>query len=128
MINITIGGKERTLRFNQYAMEVWVKNTDFEAPETSSVYAVFFAGLIADYYVKRVEPDFSFADVVGWVDELSETDLPTIEKVAKEFAATTTYQTWLKNFSERLRSTFEQEANKKKVKHTKNSSGLKSTN
>ena len=57
-IQINIGGKDRPLKFNQMAVEVYAKNLNLEAIESSSIYATFFAGLVGGCYAKQEETDF----------------------------------------------------------------------
>lgn len=116
-IQVNIGGKDRGLKFNQMALEVFNKNIDDKAPMSSSIYATFYAGLVGNCYVKKEEPDFTFEDVTDWVDELSETDKKKIIEVCKCFEETSFYKTWLKEFQDRINSILGTEKkNKKKVK------------
>ena len=68
-LQITIGGKERGLKFNQLAIETIAKLNDTETV-SGLLYAMVYAGLKANLYVKREEPDFTFEQVCDWVDEL----------------------------------------------------------
>ncbi len=55
--------EKRGLKFNQISLEVFTKNINAEALESSAVYATFYAGLIGNTVAKREEQDFSFEDV-----------------------------------------------------------------
>ena len=87
-IKANIGGKDRGLKFNQMSLEIFSANIDMSAPKASSIYATFYAGLVGNCYAKRDEPDFTFEDVVNWVDELYEKDKKTIEKVCNAWEET----------------------------------------
>lgn len=72
---ITIGGKERGLKFNQMAIILMHKMVDPEMYEITSVPSIVYAGLKANSYVKREEPDYTFEEVVDWCEKLSEEDI-----------------------------------------------------
>ncbi len=63
---LELGGKKRGLKFNQISLEVFTKNINAEALESSAVYATFYAGLIGNTVAKREEQDYTFEDVVGF--------------------------------------------------------------
>ena len=78
-IQVQIGGKLRGLKFNQLSIEVFskhfryedssegVKHTEDEMALTSLI-ACVYAGLVANCYAKREEPDFNFENVCDWVE------------------------------------------------------------
>jgi hypothetical protein len=115
-IQLEIGGKLRGLKFNQLSLEVYTKNLNYgNAINASTIYATFYAGLVANCYVKQEEPDFTFEDVTNWVDELYEQGRKKdIEKVCNCWAETHTYREWLEEFKEKLRSILEPEKKTKK--------------
>jgi cytochrome c1 len=116
-INVNIGGKERGLKFNQMSLEVFTKNLDENAIKSTSIYATFYAGLVGNCYAKREEPDFTFEQVVDWVDELYETDQSTITKVCDAWEETNVFRTWLAEFQDRINTILGKEKkSKKKVK------------
>lgn len=105
-IQIEIGGKQRGVKFNQYAVILMAKFMDYEQYEASSAYAMIYGGLMACAYVKKqelindadVELDgtqikagekVSFEQVCSWVDQL---DKETIDKVANVFMETQEYK------------------------------------
>lgn len=112
----TIGGKERGLKFNQLSLEVFTKNIDENAIKASSIYATFYAGLVGNCYAKREEPDFTFENVVDWVDELYETDKTVIERVCNAWEETNVFREWLKEFQDRINTVLGETKSKKKVK------------
>lgn len=87
-IQIEIGGKLRGLKFNKMAqleLESRIKPGNL----ISGVYALIYAGLIANCYVKNEEPDFTFEDACDWTDELSD---ETLLKVQAAFQETEAYK------------------------------------
>ena len=105
-IQLEIEGVKRGLKFNQMALIVFSQMTDTTSKETSLAtagYALFYAGLKANCYVKMEEADFTFEQACDWFDTLKD------EQVA---AITAAYQETQK-FSEALPKV---EDDKKKVK------------
>jgi len=82
-IKLTIGGKERGLKFNQLAiMEMKGKMTlNIEA---TVGYALIWGGLVACCYVKQEEIDFTFEEVCDWVDVMSEGEIEKALAVLNE--------------------------------------------
>lgn len=102
-IKIDIGGKERGFKFNQLAMQEFSLNYGrhnklFEsAPELFFVYNIFHAGLSGNCIVKNEEPDFTFYDVINWVDELYETRKDEDRaNVVKAFSSTRLWEETMK--------------------------------
>jgi hypothetical protein len=123
-IQIEIGGKLRGLKFNQMAVEVFTMHLTDVGFDASTVYAMMYAGLKANCYQKQEEPDFTFADVVDWVDATVDSgDTSSIEKVKDVFQEITAYKTWAAKFQEKIREQIlavaGEEDNKKKVKKKK---------
>ncbi len=117
---LELGGKKRGLKFNQISLEVFTKNINAEALESSAVYATFFAGLIGNTVAKREEQDYTFEDVMEWVDVLYEqgkTD--EIKKVCDLWAETHTWKDWLTQFQEKLRTVLKPDENKTDIKKKK---------
>ncbi len=117
---LELGGKKRGLKFNQISLEVFTKNINAEALESSAVYATFYAGLIGNTVAKREEQDYTFEDVMEWVDVLYEqgkTD--EIKKVCDLWAETHTWKDWLVNFQEKLRAVLKPEESKTDIKKKK---------
>lgn len=94
-IQIEIGGKLRGLKFNQMALEIFVLNLSDDGFTSSTVYAMFYAGLKANCYQKQEEADFTFSDVVDWVEEVEKN---VLQKVNDIFAETQVYKEWLAKF------------------------------
>lgn len=100
-IQIEIGGKQRGLKFNQMALEEFHKHLNLNAIRTSTVYATFYGGLAANCYAKNEEPDFTFENVVDWVDQLYDDGKDeVIAAVDACFASTQTYKKYLKKLEE----------------------------
>lgn len=118
-IQIELGGKSRGLKFNQIALETYIKHLKYEkeGAVASAIFSTFYAGLIGNCYVKNEEPDFDFETVTDWVQELFDTGKQKeIEQVCKLWEGTLCYQNWLKAFQEKLRTILEPGENKEKKK------------
>jgi hypothetical protein len=63
-------GKERGLKFNQGALIMFQEKVDAKNYAATTGYALVYAGLMANAYVKSEEVDFTFENVCDWVDEL----------------------------------------------------------
>ena len=103
-IQVQLGGKDQGLKFNQLSIELFTENVNYEAIDTSSIYAIFFAGLTGNYYAKRKEVDFTFENVCDWVDELYESEPAKITEVCEVFASTNAYKQWIEQFKEKIRA------------------------
>lgn len=93
-IQVEIGGKQRGLKFNQMAVITMTKYLDFENLAATYGYALVYAGLVANCYVKREEPDFTFEQVCDWVETLTPEKLVEIRDV---FESTQTFKTLQEN-------------------------------
>lgn len=113
-IQLEIGGKERGLKFNQLALEVFTKHTDYET-QRADLYACIFAGLRGNSYVKREEPDYTFEQVCEWCDEANDDDLV---KAYNEFTETQSFKKWYEKFKELIRTKLEESEEKKSVTTT----------
>ena len=69
-IKINLGGEDRGLKFNQGALIEFQKKIDQSNIEGTTGYALIWAGLKANAYVKGEEFTTSFEQVCDWVDEL----------------------------------------------------------
>lgn len=103
-----LGGQDRGLKFNQISLEEFTKRisvVEGQVNIASTVYATFYAGLIGNVVAKREEQDFTYENVMDWVDKLYEdkrTDV--IKDVCDKWAETQTWKDWLEQFQERLRT------------------------
>lgn len=70
-LQLEIGGKNRGLKFNQMTLVLLSQHTDKDNADATAAYALFYAALRANCYVKREEPDFSFEHACDWFDKLS---------------------------------------------------------
>ena len=108
-IKIHLGGKDRGLKFNNKAAMLFRKKLDDKDIEGSSSYALIWAGLNANAYVKEeelvdketviedgkekvVETPITFEMVCDWVDELS---VETTLEVFKKFQETELYKKYI---------------------------------
>ena len=86
---INIGGKERGLKFNQMAVMIMSEYAAADHLLATAGYAMIYAGLRTNCYVKREEPDFTFEDLCEWVEVVS---LDDMEKVNAAFMETEAYK------------------------------------
>lgn len=84
--SIELGGKTRGLKFNQLAIELLNQYNDVQST-SAFVYAMIYAGLRGNTYVKREEPDYTFEDVCDWVDAIKD-KAKVIEDVTKAMTET----------------------------------------
>lgn len=70
--------KVRGLMFNNYTWHAFLKKIDLEFYEASSKYAATYAALRANSFTKGEQVDYTFQDVVAWVDLLSKDALNLI--------------------------------------------------
>lgn len=123
-IQINIGGKLRGLKFNQMAVEVFTQHLSDVGFDTSTVYAMVYAGLSANCYQKQEVQGFTFSDVIDWVDAIVDSgDTSGIEDVKVVFQEIQSYKTWAANFQEKIREQLSiisgEDEVKKKVKKRK---------
>lgn len=88
-IKIDIGGKERGLKFNQGALVTFQGKIDPENIAATTGYALIWAGLKSNAYVKGEEFTETFETVCDWVDELPQ---ETVLEVIKTFQETQAYK------------------------------------
>jgi hypothetical protein len=81
---ILIGGKERGWKGSQMTVDIIRQMAD---PEISLTYATVYAGLKANCYAKREEPDFTFEEVCDWCEQLSVEDAQKINAAFQETQA-----------------------------------------
>lgn len=88
-IQLELGGKLRGLKYNQMAVITMTNYMDFNNLAATYGYALVYAGLVANCYVKREEPDFNFETVCDWVETLTPEQLL---KVRECFESTQTFK------------------------------------
>jgi hypothetical protein len=84
-----IGGKPRGLKFNQMTVVTMTQYLDFNNSAATYPYALVYAALYANCYVKREEVDFDFEKVCEWVEELS---MEQIIEIRDAFEATQAFR------------------------------------
>lgn len=115
-IEINIGGKIRGWKANQLTVELFSKFVKQDGIEITSLYAAVYSGLMADLYVNRAEPDFTFADVCDWVDAIYEgKDLSIISAVNDAFEDSAAYISTMEKLQDKIRTEVKPKAIKKKV-------------
>lgn len=88
-IQLELGGKTRGLKFNQMAVITMTNYLDFNNLAATYGYALVYAGLVANCYVKREEPDFNFEQVCDWVETLTPEQLMDVRNC---FESTQTFK------------------------------------
>ncbi len=88
-IQIEMGGKPRGLKFNQGALIIFQSKIDKLNAVATTAYALVWAGLKANAFVKEEEFTETFEQVCEWVDEMNE---ETISKIIACFNKTQEFQ------------------------------------
>lgn len=88
-VKLKVGGEERGLKFNQMAYILFYKHVDLVEYVATMHYAIVYAGLRANAYVKSEEFEHSFSDVCDWVDDMTGEDK---EKAVEAFSSTQQWQ------------------------------------
>ena len=83
-VRINLGGKERGLKFNQGADIEFRNKVGTNDNYVFYCYAMIWAGLVSNCFVKGENPDFTFEEVCDWCDEMKPEDMETVLKVYKE--------------------------------------------
>ncbi len=87
-VQVNMGGKLRGMKFNKMAQLI-VSEKVVPGNTMSGVYALVYAGLSANCYVKGEPEDFTFEQVCDWADELSAEDS---NKIKAAFEQTEMYK------------------------------------
>ena len=81
-------GKERGLKFNNLAVGEFFKNIQWDRYNETANYAMVWAGLYGNSYAKREEPDYTFDNVMDWVDQM---DVKVLDAISIVLAETQIY-------------------------------------
>lgn len=108
-VQIEIGGKTRGLKYNQLAVELMAQYNDNQTT-SAIIYAMVYAGLRGNDYVKRNEPDYTFEDVCDWVDTMDNKQ-DNLNLVAATLNESKSWQSLVKDGQELI----EADESKKKV-------------
>ena len=121
MIEIkNVGGKDRTFRCNQGAMDVYFQRINYNEIGASAIYATFYAGLIGDAIYRGEQVDFTYGEVVDWVEAIYEAGRKEdIQKVCEVFADANAYKTRLAELVGKIQDN--EEVKKKKPLKVKSS-------
>lgn len=68
---VNLGGKDRGIKFNNLALLIMSEKTDKDFPDQTAAYAMVYGGLRGNSYAKQEEPDYTFEDVIDWVDKMT---------------------------------------------------------
>jgi hypothetical protein len=113
-LTIKIGGEERPIKFNRYAIILMRKHADPQNYDASVNYAMVYGGLMGAAYVKRMDVDFTFEQVCDWVEELP---AETIAAVDAELASCMAWQQAVEFGKKKLEAEL-QDPDKKKLQPT----------
>ena len=97
-LQIEIGGKKRGLKFNQLAIEL-ISQHNTSGTNTGFIYAMIYAGLKGNSYVKNEEPDYTFEQACDWVDEMDNKS-DVITKVTNTMTETQIWKSLVKEGTE----------------------------
>jgi hypothetical protein len=126
-----IGGRERVLMFNWYALTTYEKTlfdlvrdwTDDNDVRVSAAYSTIFAGLTGAARAMQTGEVITLPDVISWVDELmAEEQTQGLIEADALFAETTMYKKWVEKQQERATAAvkeLEQSLEKKNKPSTK---------
>ena len=91
-IKVNLGGQERGLKFNNYAIERLSEKMAGNSA-IAFTYAMFWGGLQGNSYAKEQDVDYSFEDVIDWVDAIPKDDKAAIiESVTKVLTESQNYK------------------------------------
>lgn len=93
-------GKDRGWKVNMMTIEMWSKELNTDAFNSTSTYAAVYAGLVANCLVKKEEPDFSFEQVCDYVDSLQDDKI--LEDVKARFEESQYYIKLVKKLNEQI--------------------------
>lgn len=97
-VKIFFAGKDRGLKFNQGALIEYQSSVDLNNHKSTAAYAMVYAGLKANAYVKQeeltktvddIEVPLTFEDICDEVDNMTDEDLLS---VLTAFQSSTAYQ------------------------------------
>jgi hypothetical protein len=89
-LEFEIGGKLRSFKFNQLAIEKLAEKNQ-SGTNIGFIYSMVYAGLYAATYAKSEAEDYTFNDVSDWVDNLEDDTI-----INKLTIALTESQLWKK--------------------------------
>lgn len=103
-IKVNLGGKEHTLRFGVLAVQTFWKEISknmsyYMQSQQLVIYPATYGALINAYFAKSEPIDFTFEDVVNWVDEA---DKETIAAIDKAFSESNKYKETLAELENKL--------------------------
>lgn len=102
--DIQLGGRERRLRFNFDTLDAFVEKVFAEKNAAiKSIYIICWGALISASKAKSEEIDYTFEDVIDWVDNLyNEGKGDELLKVDEIWLNTKVYKDWFENFNKIL--------------------------
>ena len=72
---------ERGLKFNNLAVREFWKTIDIGRYNATANYAMVWGGLVGNYFAKGIDQDFTFEQVIDWVDQMTQEQVDAISVV-----------------------------------------------
>ena len=96
---VQINGKDYGLKFNQMSLEIYQSKFDKNAPQSTAIYAIIWAGLKSNAYRKNNELELSFEQVCDFIDATLENDTNSeiLTKIIKTFESSTAVRSAIDN-------------------------------
>lgn len=107
-------GADRGWKVNMMTVELWAKNLESEAFNSTSLYWAVYAGLLANCRAKQIDPDFTFEQVTDWVDAQYTTEAGKLllEEIRVQFEASQYYIDMVKKLEGQLQEAAEESKKK----------------
>lgn len=86
-VEIEISGVKRGWKFNNLAYLTFIKKVAGKDYAATAPYAMFYAGLVANAFVKEVEEDFTFEQSCDWADIIAAEHPEIIAKMDEIFTS-----------------------------------------
>lgn len=88
---INIGGNVKGFKWGKWALEFYMRSLKLKPDETIETVLgtenfdkIVYAGLRMNCYMKQVEPDFTFEDVVNWIEVIKEGEILKINAAIED--------------------------------------------
>ncbi len=88
---INIGGNVRGFKWGKWSLEFYMRSLNLKPDETiegvlgtENFDKIVYAGLRMNCYMKQVEPDFTFEDVVNWIEVIEESEILKINAAIED--------------------------------------------
>lgn len=102
------GSNKYGLKFNNYGLEIMATKMGSSAIAFS--YAMIYGGLRGNSYAKEQEPEYSFEQVIDWIDNTPKSErVAMIEQVTKVMTETQNYKELIESGSEVIENESQEE-------------------